>query len=254
MTKGILITQEGVDVSDAQDAQKVLDTRWKSFEIEREVVFTMPTLVQSIGLQEIYRHDLGFLPAFDIYDTVLDQYVLSAGSNGAGLVSTLTSIGFQSFYNDNGWSGHKCILRIFNIDPTQEYTAPITQTLPTIGSSKQGIGIKISRGEADMGEDELSRFSMDTKSKALQIQKTGLVISNSGTNFRAVIKHDLGYPPTYLATYCDINRAWLSAFNPDFLPVFGQSDAVNLSFGGVQSVLVGTLAFIIFKELGDFAV
>lgn len=254
MTKGILITQEGVDVSDAQDSQKVLDTRWKGWEIEREVVFTMPILTQVAGLQEIYKHNLGFLPAFDIFDTVLGSYILEATSNGAGCVSTTTSIGFQSFYNDDGWSGHKCILRIFNLDPTQEYTAPIAQTLPAKTSTKQKIGIKISRGDADMQDDELSRFAMDTKSKALQIQKTGLTISNSGTNFRAIIKHALGYPPTFLATYCDINRAWISAINPDFMPFLGNSDNDVISFGGAQSALIGSFAYIIFKELGDFAI
>jgi hypothetical protein len=132
MTKGILITQEGIDVSEAYDSQKVLDTRWKGFEIEREVVFTMPNLVQSSGTQEIYRHNLGFLPAFDIYDTVLGSYILEPDFDGNGCVSDTNRIFFQSFYNDDGWSGHKCILRIFNLDPTQEYVAPIVKTLPTI--------------------------------------------------------------------------------------------------------------------------
>lgn len=254
MTKGILITQEGIDAKDAQDSQKILDTRWKSLEILEEVVLTLPTLVQSSGIQEIYKHNLGFLPAFDLYDTVLDAYVLGAGSTGAGLITDTSRIGFQSFYNDSGWSGHKCILRIYNLDPTQEYTAPIVKTLPEKGSVKQSIGIKIARGGAEMTEAELSKFSMNTKSKSLQIQRHGLTLANSGTNFLVTIKHDLGYPPTYLAAYADLQRKWLSAINPDFLPVLGTADGVNLTFRGAQGALIGTFAYIIFKELGDFIV
>lgn len=254
MTDGILITQEGVDVTEAQDSQKVLDTRWKSWEIEREVIFTMPTLNQTSGAQEIYAHNLGFLPAFDIYDIELGEYILGSDSTGAGLVSDANRIFFQSFYNDNGWSNHRCILRIFNLDPTQEYTAPIVQTLPSKGSTKQSIGIKSVRDNSDMSEEELSHYSMNTKSKALQIQKTGLTTSNSGTDFQAIIRHDLGNPPTYLATYADIQRQWISAINPDFMPVLGRSDGTNIRFGGAQAALIGTIAYIIFKELGDFAI
>jgi hypothetical protein len=254
MTGGVLVTQEGVDVADALDSQKVLDTRWKSFEILKEYVFTMPALVQSSGIQEIYTHGLGFLPAFDIYDTVLGSYVLGGFADGTGCVSDTGRIYFKGFYNDDGWSGHKCVLRIFNLDPTQEYTAPIVKTLPQKGSTKQSHGIKILRDTSDIVEDELSKFALNTKSKALQIQKTGLTTANSGTNFRAVIQHNLGYPPTYMATWADINRQWIAAINPDFVPVIGRADGATIEFGGAQSALTGTFTYIIFKELGDFAI
>lgn len=254
MTKGILVTQEGVDVRDAQDSQKVLDSRWKSWELAEELVFTMPQLQQTSGFQEIYKHGLTFLPAFDIYDTVLGKYILGSDNLGAGLVSDTNRIGFQGFYSDDGWSNHKCVLRLFNLDPSQNYTAPIVQTLPSKESTTQSIGIKVLRDNSEMKEGELSHFALNTKSKSLQIQKTGLTTANLGTDFIATIKHALGYPPTYLAAYCDPSRAWISAIDPDFLPVIGSADGDVITFSGAQSALIGTFAYIIFKELGDFIV
>ena len=250
---GLEIVQEGVGLAKALDSQKVLDSRYRYFEILIEKILTLPALLNNGSVQVIYEHNLGFLPAFDVYDTAKDAYITESDTSGNGLISSTSKLYFNGFYTDNGWGNHQVVIRIYNVPITEEYVATIEKTLPVKTSSSSKEGIKITQGTTDFNELELSRFSLNTSSKALSIQKTGLATANSGTNFSAIIHHDLGYPPTYLASYADINRQWISTIDPSFVPVKATADGVNLTFSGAQSALTGTFAYIIFKELGDFA-
>lgn len=251
MTKGIVISQQGIDISQALDAQKVIDSRFRYYDILDEVVLTLPTLDGITGTrQTIYQHNAGFLPAFDIYDTVNGDYIESGNSIG-GLVSSTSEIYFYGFYTDT-WSGHKVIIRVYNVPITEEYQAPIQQTLPSKGSIPSKEGIKVSRGTTDMAETELSKFAMDTASKSLAIQRTGMGIANSGTNNRLVIAHNLGHPPLFLLAKADVAGQWVGSVDPNFIDSIGSADAVNMTFRGAQAAMSGTFAYIIFKEFGDF--
>lgn len=253
MTKGLAIVQEGIGLDNALDSQKILDSRFRYFEILTEKMLVLPTLVPTTT-QVIYEHNLGFIPAFDVYDTVRDSYISGADTNGFGLVSSTTKLYFTGFYLDPGWSNHQVIIRIYNVPIAEDYSAVIEKTFPAKSGTVSKEGIRIAQGNADMNDRELSKFSLNTSSKALSIQKTGIATSNSGTNFEAVIQHNLGYPPTYLATYADPAKNWVSTIDPSFVPVKSSADGTNLVFSGAQAALTGSFAYIIFKELGDFAI
>lgn len=253
MANGIVAVQQGVGLDKALDSQKVLDSRWRYFEIAQEKLLTLPTLRNDGSVQVIYQHDMGFLPAFDVYDVTLGTYILGSDTLGNGLVSNTTQLYFNGVYIDQGWSGHQVMIRVYDVPITEEYTAIITETNPVKTSTVSGQGVKVLQTTGDFADLELSEFSLSTSSKALSIQKTGIATANSGTNNQVVIRHDLGYPPTFLSTYVDFNKQWVSAIDPDFNPIQGSANGTNLTFSGVQSILVGSFAYIIFKELGDFA-
>jgi hypothetical protein len=252
MTKGIAVTQEGIGISQALDAQKVLDSRWRYFEIAHEELLS--TAVISFGkVTELFNHGLGFLPAFDCYDITSDGYIISDISGG--LRADRTRIYFDGENGNNiNYSNHKVLLRVYNVPITEEYKAPIQKTLPSKTTAPTSVGVKIAPGTTSFNTFELSKFSINTSGKALAIQKTGLVTANSGTNNEAVVVHDLGNPPIFLAAYASPTRQWVSALNPSFIPVLAKANASTLTFSGAQGALSGTLAYIIFKELGEFAI
>lgn len=254
MAKGIVVSQQGIDISQALDSQKILDSRFRYFDVLQEFVMTMPTLLNDGSQQVIYEHKAGFLPAFDVYDTVLGSYITAADSIGRGLISSKNQLYFNGFYADSGCSSHKVIIRIYNVPITDEFQAPIEQTLPSKGSSPSGQGIKVVRGTTDMNEKELSKFAINTASKVLGIQKTGTTQANSGTNNQFVIQHTLGHPPMFLATYADAAGQWVSGIDFSQILARGVADGVSMTFTGIQTTLIGTLAYIIFKELGDFTI
>lgn len=256
MTSGIEISQEGIDLSQAQDSQKVLDSRFRYYDIAQESMVTLPTLANNGSTQIIYSHNMGFLPAFDVFDTVLQSYISVSSTllGGSGLLSSTSQIYFKGFYNDAGWSGHKVLIRVYNVPITDTFVAPIEQTLPSKTSTNTQEGIKIVRGTSDIHDQELSKFALNSTGKSMSIQRTGTGFSNSGTSFHLVIEHDLGHPPTFLLASMDTAGQWVGAVDPSTTLGLATADGVNLTFRGVQSALVGTFAYIIFKDLGDFAI
>ncbi len=248
--KGITVSQRGIDVRQATDAQKVLDSRFRYYEIAYEGIVSV-TANPFTGVTDLYEHKLGFLPAFDCYDITGDRYVLS--DNTGGLRASDQKIYFQG-RNAPGinYANRRLLLRIYNVPITEEYQAPIEHTFPAKPSAQSGVGIKSAID--DFRTQELSKYTINTTGKTLSVQKTGLVLANSGTSNLAVIRHDLGYPPTFLSNYADAQRQWVGALNPSFMPVVSSADGSTLTFRGAQSALSGTFAYIIFKELADFTI
>lgn len=255
MANGVTVSQVGIDVSQALDSQKVLDSRWKYFEVIHEELLSTGTIPAS-GTTVLFEHKVGFVPAFDCYDITLGAYVVGDGSGG--LRSDKDKAYFQGQDATNtDHSNHKVLLRIYNVPITEEYTALIENTFPVKSNTVSKFGIKItsnSGGSGGMNHLELSEFTLNTQSKALSIQKTGTAVANSGTGNLIVIVHDIGNPPTFLAAQCDPQLQWTNALNPDFIPVVSSADGKTLTFRGAQAALVGTFAYIIFKELADFAI
>jgi hypothetical protein len=246
MANGITVSQEGIDISQALDSQKVLDSRWRYFDIVYEKKVQLGTTVSGTT-QLIFQHDLGYVPAFDCYDITSDVY-LSADEFG-GIRANRTHVYSAGFSSDN-YSNHQVMIRIYKVPITEEYEAPVQKTLPSKTSSESNYGVKAGYGNS-LDEYELSKYSLNTASKTLAIQKTGLVSSNSGTNYEAKVTHNLGNPPIFLATYADPKGEWVGGLAMDFIPVIGSADEKSVTFSGAQSALAGTLAYIIFKELGE---
>ncbi len=250
MASGITISQEGIDVDRALDSQKVLDSGWRYFETAFEVEVSVGQL--NFDVVKLFEHKLGFVPAFDCWNITLGVYVLA--DDFGGLRANKDTIYFDGQDVSNiDHSNCKFLLRVYNVPILEEYEAPIVGTLPVGGSVSSSMGIKIVALTGSIDHQELSEFTLNTRGKALSIQKTGVAVANAGTSNLAVITHNIGNPPTYLAAFTDATRTWVGAINPDFVPVKSIADGKTLTFSGAQSPLDGQFAYIIFKELADFA-
>lgn len=252
MSRGITISQQGIDVEQALDAQKVLDSRWRYLEIAYEKALSLGTITSGITT-EVFRHNLGFLPAFDCYNLTTDAYI-TPNSSGAGLISDNNRIYFGGFFNPAGLSNAKILLRVYNLPIAEEYTAPIQKTLPVSKVVSTRYGVRAVHTGRDINSNELSDFSLHTSAKALAVQQTGLTTANSGTGFEAKVIHNLGNAPSFLATYADIKRNWVGVINPSFIPVLSRADSVKIVFRGAQAALNSTLAYVVLKELGDYII
>jgi hypothetical protein len=252
MTKGITITQQGVGVDKALDSQKILDSRWRYLELVYEGELSTGTI--SFGkVTDLYEHRLGYLPAFECYDITLGEYIISDSSGGLRADNQKVYFNGENANNIN-YSNHRVLLRIYGVPIAETYIAPINKTLTGKLSAPSKYGVKIAPGDTRFADIELSKFSINTTGKALAIQRHGLVTANSGTNYEAVVEHNLGNPPMFLAAYADPNRGWVAALNPSFVPWMAGADDKALTFSGAQGALAGTLAYVIFKELGDYAI
>lgn len=255
MANGVSFVQEGSDVGSAVDSQKVIDTRWRYFDIKTEKKLSFGTMTGKNVL--LYEHNLGYAPAFDCYNTTLNAY-MEGSVNSSGVASELfankTHIIFNGNFGTGSYSSTQALLRIYNVPFTETYQAPIVKTFPG-GKSRIGkFGVKFTNIPDGFRSEELSKYTLNTKGKSLAIHKTGIAIANSGTGNLAVITHDIGYPPTYLTASCDARGELVGAINPSFVPVISNANDKTITFRGAQAALDGNYAYIIFKELGDFAI
>lgn len=259
MSDGISISQEGIGVAQASDAQKVLDSRWRYFDIlyeKRVSLKTVPDWLVDNSHIILFKHKVGFLPAFDCYSITHGVYISAYSSNDVAYTTPLALDPSMTGYD---FSNTEVLVRVYDVPIAEEYSAPITEVSGKYSAlSKYGVKILRPKTYASLGDIELSGYSLNTKGKTLAIQKMGTATADD--DGFAIIRHNLGYPPTYLAARLDENllggnKSEVSAINPDFVPVLSSSRSGDneLVFGGAQSVLTGSFAYIIFKEPAELA-
>jgi len=268
MANGITISQQGINVDDALDSQKVLDTRWRYFEIYKEIEISVPNIVNFTSPTiALYTHNLGFVPFFEIYNITTGGYIAPfSGSGGpgvkdwsitGGIVSDKNSIfRFGLYQTTDGYSDCRLLIRIYNVDATQEYTAPLVVANPYQAGKKAKYGVKVTQKQDPdmMRNQELSNFTLNTEGKSLAIQKIGVIAADTNTGFVAKIDHNMGNLPIYLTAYMKLDKSMVSALNPDFVPVRATADRKYLTFSGVQAALIANFTYIIFKELAETAI
>ncbi len=157
---------------------------------------------------------------------------------------------------DSSWDNNDCILTIYDVPITEEYQAPVVTATSRSTTTDSKFGVRVLSGNKgmDINSHQLSDFSLNTASKALSIHKTGTMVSEDSTGFKAKIQHDLGAPPNFVATYTDYRKTFVGPLAPDFIPMLASADGQYLTFRGAQAALVANVAYIIFKEFADIAV
>jgi len=234
---GFQIAQENVDIRRAADYQKTLDSRWRTldavFEVEVEVVHG------GSGDTMAFHHKLGFLPAFT-----------ARKISGSGEVTWWADR--QKVYVRGDAGTYSVFLRIYDVDPTVEYRAPVLHISARPGSSASKIGAKFlnqHRTSQGMRDDEKSHYSLNTQAKAMGIQQTGVVEATVSNGHELVITHDLGYPPTYLTAEMDLT----DTSNPK-IAVMGNvlgrvtANSVQVRIVGALAVLLGSWAYLVLKD------
>jgi len=185
---GIQISQEGIPLNRAADYQKVLDDRWNFLDIafDTEVRFektAYDTLSSHFWKLEIFRHDLGYIPGFTIreIDTTTNG-PLEAGN--LTVVATKDKVYIQGLYISGSGTPPivgRISLRIFAVDITTEYTQPIESITPMSRTKSTKYGAKVlkpGKGNLGINNQEMSNFSLNTDSKTLAIQQTGMLNIN----------------------------------------------------------------------------
>jgi len=251
---GISASQEGIDLKVATDAQRVIDSRWRYLDIIKETVISFgdsnPTYPGD--RVNLFQHDLGFVPAFDCYNLGMDNYINIFADN-----KYIYHNNYVSIWDDPTWQNTKAIVRIYNIPIMEEYSAPISQTVLKSKSTPSEYGVKIlnPNKSGELSNNEMADFSLNTMSKGLAVQKTGTQVADSTQVWGLTITHGLSSPPIFLITSCAMDKSSITAINPNQFDFFGRADQTTImSFRGVQSTMYGRYAYIIFKELADFAI
>jgi hypothetical protein len=246
---GITASQSGIDISQATDAQRSIDARWRYLDVLFDEKVTIPNIATKVGRTNVFRHGLGFLPAFDFYSVKNNNYLETF------VYSDKEYIYFDSnAFDIAGISGSTGIIKIYNIPITEEYIAPIAQTLSRGKSKPSNYGMKVldPNKSGDMKSNEMSDFTLNTDAKALAVHMTGTQKVSSILVNKIVIRHNLGNPPIFMAAKC--GDEFVQPITPDFMSVIADSNIneQTLVFRGAQAILTGSYAYIIFKEFADF--
>lgn len=190
MANGIAITQEGIDVENASDYQKVLDSRWLFFEVagDFEEAVTIPDLgtPTSSGFQRvnIVRHNMTkggrpFVPAFhsgwkrnEAFVNSNDSYTYSL----SGVAADDTWIYFYRRYI-SGLIAPAFTLtvsaKVYNIPILESYLAP-AEIAPDTFKQDTGIGVRAldgSNATTTVAGHASTGYSIDTRKKILSIHK-----------------------------------------------------------------------------------
>lgn len=278
MTSGIQIAQQGVPIDDAADYQLVLDSRWPLLEIyiEKEIDVTLPVPPNSPDTSafamyytyELLTHDLGFPPAWEFYvdpdvplsDPVTFDSVIIRVTNKRVFVERLVfldgSTGAPSSPSDTTFHVKGKVL-IYKNNILNEYQSTAFTPEGRGIQERNRYGVKVLTEETAataMSDDDYRNFALNTEAKAMGIHKTGLTVANAATSNIATIQHGLGYLPTFMIYQyiADPDYGVLSGGieEPRLEGVRADTRATNttLTFRGVQAALVGTYAYLIFKD------
>lgn len=275
MTKGIRITQAGTSVTKAADYQKTMDERWPIVEhqfmgivnLENISTATPGALTNPGGTivhVPIYRHNLGFLPAFrakhisysgfEAFNTPI-QDLLFADTENIYLTVYKSVVGSITI-------SAKFFLAVMDRDCTQEYQAPIDIVTALQTSKPSKYGLKILNGPGNIDDKDKSKFTLNTNAKSLQLQQTGIreASATSIPAYNIVIDHRLGYPPTYfVAPIIEQTGTVNPSLGKTTIGALGagtglsRSNSITLTIRGAQAALQGRYMFVILKDPVDTA-
>lgn len=270
---GVKVSQQGIDISRAADYQKVLDSDWKFLdiydEIDVDITFDFSTQPTGFYLLPLYIHSLNYVAGFEFFPST--QSKTTAGFMTMDKNTILQYLrgdkrGIYFLINPSLTAGRLVgKLRVFTINILEEYTAPTVYKFTTAVQPPGRYGAKFidkHQGVGNIDSEDMEPFTLNTRGKQISIHKHGLVMAN-GT---VVVKHDIGYPPSYLICKVDSAAEWSSFYarpNYDSDLVAGpllssfylaqQLDKDTLSFRGVQVTLSGYYAFVILKDPMEIA-
>lgn len=266
MAQGIIISQSGIPIDDANDYQKVLDSRWKFLDIHVEKEIDMTTQVftiQGYYAIKLLDHNLGYHPGFEFYPD-------PAGVDGLGgdILADDHSIYMRIFWYSSlpSYANIKALIRVYAIDILAEYQAPTTPPSTAGAPTKSTIGAVFSNqatGVKTIDSTNPDDFTLYTPVKAVAVHKTGTAQANNSVT----IRHDVGYPPTYLTAAIQYASEWdsfyanpipnvntVGALTSGALGLVVASASTLVGYGGPQSSLATLrFAYIILKDPAELA-
>lgn len=249
-TVAVKISKLGTDVKTAPDSQLLFNSEWPLLKIYRRAKFTIPGHPGgTLGVKgTIYEHNLGFSPAFRLYYPESTRLAVPAANfatvNDCEIriderrlyyytygfeTTTDMDIYYYIFYHD--LEAEPFLGDILNRDT--DYTR----------RNNRNYVFKLSLPGKDISSTDLRDFAVHSNANNLPIHAFGMADMNEGGNYQATIKHRLGYRPIYDVFYrADGTDYFVTA------PTRTIADETDITFRGVQSVLLGDLSYIIYKD------
>lgn len=274
---GLMISQQGIDISRAADYQMVLDSNWKFFNILEELYidFTSPTFSGANGYKalKLYDHNLGHTAAFEFIPSQKTGGNIDVLESANAVVAKLLS-DRDSIYLVVLWTGAMLTspltirgrLRVFSTNILEEYEAPAVPLGPMAPAALEKYGAKFTNranGSTRIDDESIYPFSLNTRGKQISLHKHG-VAEADGTG-RVTVLHNVGYPPTYMIARVKDPSFWGTFYANPFpnekytlgpllsTPARAKATNTDIVFRGAQSALVGKYAYVILKDPAEIA-
>lgn len=193
-TYGVMFTQTGVPVATSSDYQKVIDSRWLFLEIANEgdidVSFSESNS-KTLSWERIviYRHDLGYIPAFEATINLNGADSFDAGSPDV-FADENTIFVRREVFGATIAAHITGYYRLYSVPILVDYEAPVELVSGAL-APKTDYGMKFINGQVPNvtpADNSIQGFSVDTTKKILSIHKTGLKYFNeSALAFRAKV-------------------------------------------------------------------
>lgn len=264
MDEGAEISQQGIDVSKASDDQKVLDTRWVTLNIFVETTYTNSIQLTlnnglSIDYVIIYKHNLGYIPAFDY--SIIQNCSDGTAIFGQNIIADSSNVYYIpncSVNNPPATISFTITLRIYDLPITQSFQAPTVQSISTVNPSASGYGVEFinpNYASPIISNDPVAEYNFSTQLKPLNILQYGTTTTQAG--FINIAYNYPQYPLYMLCQYYPNGYSRVGSFvklpNPavtslGFAGGQGSINSTTITVSGVQSIFAGSFAYILFKD------
>lgn len=248
---GIIATESGVPVDGAPDYRMVSNSNWPTLQVEFEYILGTPLSIATVGGStasiKIFSHNLGYVPAYTYIDSsgyngLGTGYSTGTGNDTFSLIAdkeniylVVTALGSSYNFTPSG------LLRIYSYNPSTTFQAPFYNPAdPRTNVGTYGIEALINANDGYLDDTNFSKYSVSSRAKTLTIHQSGLATADGAGQF--VLTHNLGYLPSFMIFKSD------GTFLADQTSVRSQGNQTTLTFFGVQSILIGDYAYIIFKD------
>lgn len=269
---GVIISQQGIDINYAADYQKVLDSRWRSMEIDEEIMIDQVILIKKqlvntrVPLHKIHGHSVGHLAAFET-QLQSDTSVISGNPNSISIIRFLSDD--ENIYIDpNSFSNYdvdttirlRVFIRIFTLNILEEFTSPVEPFVSASPAAMSRYGARFldkQRNSGRIDDPNFSSFTMNTDGKQISVHSQGTIRVLESDLEAFKVEHGLPYAPSFLL--CEL----LMPDNPrtdspDYIKTYASNlvstyfrasnrDGV-LRFGGIQSIVLGDFGYVILKD------
>jgi len=198
-TFGAKASQLGYEVDECADYELTFSSEFPMLKIEHQGSVTITDSKQN---QDIYTHNLGYIPAFWVFDNKDSGKSRLANLYSYNFVVNSTKL---SWVGDPSLSGaHTFYYFIFRWNLLTEFTGAVINTEQTSQGSYGDYGIKVAKSGKSINSLDYRDYVIHSNCKSPIIHMTGVV----GPYFPtcALIPHYLGYAPLFFQWISDDNK------------------------------------------------
>lgn len=237
MTKGFRTVKAGASAARPSANEVIATSEWPTMNIVSQGTFSASDDV-------IYEHNLGYFSPFMIFAPPYDFTSFTWGTDPSKYERSLEALNSRQQLLNRGSSGYY-ILFDYNLEKPLAIDKNIYSPTKNRDDKK---GVKILRDKHSsrgMESPNIEDYLINTAGKSISVHMSGKIALDPNNNL-TVIRHGLGYLPSYLIFN-------LSGY-PGYPDAIGGSngiasaDRTKISIRGAQAVILGDLYYVILKE------